>query len=143
MDTSNDNVSDFLKKKFKIVKEGLDQEEVFSFISNLIDQNNELTAKLEHIDTLKKLAEKTVIEADKQAETIKLEIQEKSNAEAADTIARAEEKARAQAEEIIAEAQQRKAESDRMIAEADEKAKAEAATILAEAEEKARAKPRK
>ena len=112
MDTSNDDVSDLLKKKFKIVKDGLDQDEVFSFISNLMDQNNELAAKLEHIDSLKKLAEKTVIEADKQAENIKLEIQEQAKAEAASTIAEAEERAKAEAEKIIVDAQQRKAESD-------------------------------
>ena len=120
MDTSNDNVSDLLKKKFKVVKDGLDQDEVFSFISNLMDQNNELTAKLEHLDSLKKLAEKTVIEADKQAENIKLEIQEQAKAEAASTIAEAEEKARAEAEKIIVDAQQRKAKSDKTIAEAVE-----------------------
>ena len=45
--------------------------EVASFITSLIDQNAELANKLEHIDSLAELAEKTVIEAGKEAERIK------------------------------------------------------------------------
>ena len=134
MDASKGNESELWQRKFKIVKKGLDQAQVFSFVSNLIDQNKELTSKLEHIDSLKKLAEKTVIEADKHAQRIKIEIEEEANAAAASIIAEAENRSKAEAERLIAEAEQSKAESERMLTEAEEKAKAEAERIVAEAE---------
>ncbi len=58
MDASKGDASELWRQKFKIVKHGLDQTQVFSFISDLIDQNQELANKLEHVDSLKKLAEK-------------------------------------------------------------------------------------
>ena len=135
MDASKGNVSELWQQKFKIVKKGLDQAQVFSFISNLIDQNNELASKVEHIDSLKKLAEKTIIEADKYAEGIKIEIEEEANAKAASIISEAEEKSKAEAERIIAEAQQSRAELHRMIAEAAERAKAGADRVIADVED--------
>ncbi len=95
MDTSDSKTKEIWGRRFKIVKNGLDEAEVVSFVTSLIEQNKELTTKLEHIDTLKKLAEKTVIEAEKQAKDIKAEIEGKAQARAEAILAEAEEKARA------------------------------------------------
>jgi hypothetical protein len=41
MGTQSDKVKELWGRNFKIVKNGLDEAEVFSFVGNLIDQNNE------------------------------------------------------------------------------------------------------
>lgn len=114
MDTSDGKTKDIWGRKFKIVKNGLDEGEVFSFIGGLIDQNNELTNKLQHLDSLKKLAERTVIEAEKQAEVIKKEIEEKANTKAATIVSKAEKEAKAEADRIINEVKQ-KVEQDAQV----------------------------
>lgn len=107
MDTSDSRTKEIWGKKFKIVKNGLDEAEVSSFVTSLIEQNKDLTLKLEHIDTLKRLAERTVIEAEKQARDIRAEIEEKANAKAEAILAEAEEKAKSEASKIISEADER------------------------------------
>jgi vacuolar-type H+-ATPase subunit H len=107
MDTSDSRAKEIWGKKFKIVKNGLDEAEVSSFVTSLIEQNKDLTIKLEHIDTLKKLAEKTVIEAERQAKEIRAEIEEKANANAAAIVAEAEEKAKNEVSKIISEADEK------------------------------------
>jgi hypothetical protein len=57
---------------------------LMAFINSLTDQNAELAAKLENIDSLMELAEKTVIEAGKEAEAIRAEAEREANARAAD-----------------------------------------------------------
>jgi len=94
-----------LGQKFRIVKHGFDKNEVFAFIVSLIDQNNEYAKKLQHLDSLRKLAENTVIEANKMAESIKVEIVEKAREEATAIIREAEKKAREEVERIIADAE--------------------------------------
>jgi hypothetical protein len=48
-------------RTFKIVRNGLDENEVVSFLGGLIQENADLVAKLENLDSLKKLAENAVI----------------------------------------------------------------------------------
>src|SRR4030043_2279529 len=55
------------------------------------------TEKLYHFDSLIRLAEKTITEADKQALTIKMEMVEKANSTASAIIAQAKEQAKAEA----------------------------------------------
>ena len=93
-------------RKFKIVRDGLDEAEVFAFVGRLIEQNSELSSRLEHVDSLKRLAENAVIEAAKQAESIKIETSEEANQKAKGIIIQAEEQTKAEAERIIAEAEQ-------------------------------------
>ena len=64
--------------------------ELMAFINSLIDQNAELAGKLENIDSLTELAEKTVIEASKEAEVIKVEAEREADAKAAAIVARSE-----------------------------------------------------
>jgi vacuolar-type H+-ATPase subunit H len=134
MDTSDGKIREIWGRKFKIVKNGLDEAEVFSFIGGLIDQNNALASKLEHLDSLTKLAERTVIEANKQAQSIKKEVEEKANASAALIIAEAEEKARKEVDRITSESERKARQSvQEKIAAAEQQAQ----EILKAAEEKA------
>jgi vacuolar-type H+-ATPase subunit H len=134
MDTSDSKIREIWSRKFKIVKNGLDEAEVFSFIGGLIDQNNALASKLEHLDSLTKLAERTVIEANKQAQGIKKEGEEKANASAASIIAEAEEKARKEIDRITSEGERKARQSaQEKIAAAEQQAQ----SMLTAAEEKA------
>ncbi|MBM3156401.1 MAG: hypothetical protein FJ004_03860 [Chloroflexi bacterium] len=85
---------------------GLD-DDIASFINSLVDQNSELINKLEHVDSLKKLADRTVLEARKEAESIKTEAERR----VAEIIAEADKKAKAEARKIISRAK-KKAEKE-------------------------------
>ncbi len=153
-------------RQFRVVRDGLDEAEVFAFVSRIIDQNSELSSRLEHVDSLKRLAENAVIEATKQAERIKTETTEETNKEAKEIIIQAEEQTKAEAERIIAEAEESSlekiaaseqlaqdmlqaaeqkawAQAERIVTEAEQNARAQAEKIITEAEEKARAQAEK
>jgi vacuolar-type H+-ATPase subunit H len=113
MRTSKDTTSTIKKngqhkelfgRTFKLVRNGLDEGEIRSFVDSLIEQNASLLAKLEHLDSLKKLAEMTVIEAQKEAESIRVEIEGNANTKAAAILAEATEAAEKQGKERIEEA---------------------------------------
>jgi vacuolar-type H+-ATPase subunit H len=106
--------------------------EVASFITSLIDQNAELAEKLEHMDSLTELAEKTVIEAGKEAERIKAEAEKEANAGVADIVARTEGRANVEAHRIIAKAKQRSEDS---MAEVQKQAEEEVLLVRKEAEQ--------
>lgn len=85
------------------VKDGLD-DDIASFINSLIDQNSQLVNKLEHMDSLKELADRIVLEAHK---------------EAAEIIAGAEKKATAEVRKIINNAKKQIEKDKRKSAKAD------------------------
>jgi len=116
-----DNITELEGREFKIVKKGLDKAQVAAFINELVRQRDELISERnmliqreEHMLSLTKLAERTVIEADKLTEEIKKEAVEQAKAEAkieADKLT----------EEIKKEAvEQAKAEADAIMAKAKE-----------------------
>jgi vacuolar-type H+-ATPase subunit H len=107
MQTTSDKLKEIWGQKFRLVKNGLDEAEVTSFISTLTRQKNELADRLEHLSALTKLAESTVVEAEKQAESIKIQTKEEAKAQAASIIATAEEQAKSEGDKIIAESKQR------------------------------------
>lgn len=121
-------------------RSGMD-EDLFFFFTSLIEQNAQLAGKLEEIDSLKKLAEETLSEAQKAAEIIKTEAERKAKEEAAAIIAKADEEARAAAQNIIDRAREKaEEEAHKIIAEAKQKAEAaerKALEIIRAAEEKA------
>jgi vacuolar-type H+-ATPase subunit H len=129
---------------FTIVNDGLDETEVSSFIGQLMQQNKEYAERQEHLNSLRMLAEKTVIEAENQAQHDMVESQEKANRAAEATIKEAEAKAREEANGIIIEAQEKaKADANTIISEATKEAERlqqKAQAILAEMEETARLK---
>jgi len=85
---------------------GFDEELSF-FISSLIDQNAELTRKLQELNSPRELADQIMAEAHKQAETIKSQAEEDANTRAAAIIRESEAKAKLEADKILAEAKQK------------------------------------
>ncbi|HEU65853.1 MAG TPA: hypothetical protein ENN57_04205 [Chloroflexi bacterium] len=120
---SKDGVITLGGREFKRVKNGLDEIDVASFIDELIEERDKLAKSHEHAASLTRLAERTVVEADKLAAQVKAEAAEQAKAESAAIIDRAREQARQIAEQKLAEA----------VAHANEEAKA----IKTKAEEEA------
>ena len=98
-----------------------------AFIDGLIKERDELSQSKHHIASLTKLAETTIVEAEKMANQIKTEAEEKARAESTALLEEAEQKAREMAEEKKAEA----LEHARKEAEAiKSEAKSQAAMLL-------------
>jgi len=91
--------------KFRIVKHGLDKDEVYDFIAKLIEKNAEYAEKLQHVDSLRRLAERTLIEANRMAEQMKAETVLKAGEDAATILVGAEERAKLEAQIILAKAE--------------------------------------
>jgi len=109
--------------EFKRAKNGLDETQVASFINELVEQRDKLSESQDHLASLNRLAERTIVEADKLAKQIKTEAAEQAKAESSAIVDKAKEQARQMVERKVAEA----------VRLADE----EAAAIKAKAEEEA------
>jgi hypothetical protein len=109
--------------EFKRAKNGLDETQVASFINGLVEQRDKLAESQDHLASLNRLAERTIVEADKLAKQIKTEAAEQAKADSAAIVDKAKEQARQTVEKKVAEA----------VRLADE----EAAAIKAKAEEEA------
>jgi len=81
-------------REFNLAKNGLDEAQIVSFVNELMSERDQLMRQAEHLTALTKLAEKTVVEADKLAEEITKETAEQTEAETTAIIAKAEEQAR-------------------------------------------------
>ena len=95
----NKNVIELWGHDFKRVRDGLDEGQVVSFVNELNGERDLLVRRVEHLSSLTKLAEKTVLEADRLAEEIKRESVEQAKVETNAIMAKAEE----QAQQIIEE----------------------------------------
>jgi F0F1-type ATP synthase membrane subunit b/b' len=115
--------------EFKKAAEGLDKTEVVSFVTELIKKNETLLKRAEHLASLTKLAEKTIIEADNVAKQVQDEAEELAKAEAKKILAEAEEQAQNIIEEKRAEALAR---ANREAEAIKAKAQQQAETILEE-----------
>jgi len=102
--TAKDDVIVLGGHEFKRVKNGLDEAQVTTFIDELIKERDELAQSQNHTVSLNRLAEMTVVEADKLATQIKAEATEQAKAESAAIIDKAKEQARQMSEKKIAEA---------------------------------------
>jgi len=91
-------------REFNQVKNGLDEAQVASFIDELTKERDKLAQSQDHIASLNRLAEMTVVEADKMATQVKAEAAEQAKAESTAIIDKAREQARQMAEQKIAEA---------------------------------------
>lgn len=120
-------------REFKRVKNGVDEAQVASFINALIKERDKLAQSQNHIASLNRLAEMSIVEADKLAAQIKTEAAEQAKAESAAIIDKAKEQARQMAEKRIAEAVELANEKANAI-----KAKAEEEAALALENEKNR-----
>jgi vacuolar-type H+-ATPase subunit H len=103
---TNGKTKEIWGREFHLVKQGLDEREVFSFVGGLIDRNNEYSEKLEHLDSLEKLGENTIIEADQEAERIRQQACDDAHKEAEAILAQAEEEARVRSDRILAQAEE-------------------------------------
>ena len=92
------------EREFKRVKNGLDEAQVASFIDELIEERDKLAQSQDHIASLNRLAEMTVVEADRLATQVKTEATEQAKAESTAIIDKAREQARQTMEKKIAEA---------------------------------------
>ena len=104
---------------FSIVPQGLSEEQVVSFVNELMKKSAAEREEHDKQASLLRLAEQTVVEADRLAETIKERAREESQAEAARIRAEAETSAQEDARKIIQAAEQEAAaESSSAIAKA-------------------------
>ena len=100
---SRENVVELWGHEFSLAKNGLDETQVVSFVNELISERDLLLQRAEHLSTLTKLAEKTIVEADRLAEEIKKEAIDEAKAEAKAILAEADEQAQQMMEEKRAE----------------------------------------
>jgi F0F1-type ATP synthase membrane subunit b/b' len=137
MFTTNGRVKKIKVQELDPAVNGLDGE-LASFLTSLIDQNAELAVKLEHMDSMMELAEKTVIEAAKEAERIRADAAKEANARASDIVAEAEGTAKAAALEVVTKSKgAAEVEAQRIIAEARHRSEANVAEVRKKAEEEA------
>jgi F0F1-type ATP synthase membrane subunit b/b' len=125
----NRDVVELWGREFNIVKSGLSEAQVVSFVNDLVKQHDMLLQRQEHLAALTKLAERTVTEADKLADEAKQEAADQAKAEAAKILADAEGRAKDEAARIIAEAEARaqqivKEKEAKVMATATEQAEA-------------------
>jgi cell division septum initiation protein DivIVA len=78
MSDTGDHVTEICGQQFRVVKRGLDESEVADFISSLLEQNTDLQGRLQHLNSLRRLAEKVVIRAEDQAEKMRREAEERA-----------------------------------------------------------------
>lgn len=124
----NRDVVELWGREFNIVKSGLSEAQVVSFVNDLAKQHDLLLQRQEHLAALTKLAERTVTEADKLADETKREAANQAKAEAAKTLAEAEGHAKAEVARVMAEAE---AHAQQMVKEKEAKAMA---TVTEQAE---------
>jgi len=101
--SGKDGVVTLAGREFKRVKNGLDEAEIKSFIDGLSKERDELARSQHHIASLTKLAETTIVEADRLAKQIKAEASEQAKTESAAVIDKAREQAQQMAERKQAE----------------------------------------
>jgi cell division initiation protein len=115
--------------KFKKADDGLDKAEVVSFVDELMNKHEALLKRAEHLSSLTKLAEKTIVEADNVAQQVKSEAEEQAKSEAKTILSEAEEQAQKIIEEKRAEALAR---VNREVEAIKAKAQQQAETLLEE-----------
>jgi cell division septum initiation protein DivIVA len=128
----NNNQNDAFElwgREFKKVDGGLDKGEVVSFVNELMKKHEALLDQAEHLSSLTKLAEKTIVEADNVAKQVQTEAEERAKNEAKKIFAEAEE----QAQQIIEEKKiEALARANREAEAIKAKAQQQAATMLEE-----------
>lgn len=101
--SNNSDVVELWEHDFAIVRNGLDEEQVISFVNELISQRGTFLQRQEHLSSLTKLAERIAAEADNMAKQTKEEAVEQAKAETTAILAKAEEQAQQMIEEKRAE----------------------------------------
>jgi vacuolar-type H+-ATPase subunit E/Vma4 len=137
-------------REFNLVKLGLSEPQVVSFVDDLTRQHDALARRHDHLAALTTLAERTVIEAEKLAGEIREDARKLAGNEASKIVAQAQASAESQKETILAEAKTRAeklarekedqalASADKIVNELKRSAEAEAKRIVSGAESKGR-----
>ena len=146
--SQNRDIVELWGREFNIVRNGLSEAQVVSFVNELVKQHDLLIQRQEHMAALTQLAERTVTEAGKMAEDLKKEAANQAKAEAqritaeaeavaaritAEAQAHAQEMIKQREADIVATASKQAAEIKR---QAETAAKAEAHRVITEAEER-------
>jgi len=75
---SSKKATELWGQEFDVVKEGLSESQVVAFVTELFDENKTLAKKVERLDFMEKLAEKTMREADELAASIREQAEEEA-----------------------------------------------------------------
>jgi vacuolar-type H+-ATPase subunit H len=137
-------------REFNLVKNGLSEAQVVSFVNDLTKQHDVLLQRQDHLTALATLAERTVIEAEKLAAEIKEDAKKQGVTEASKIVAQAEATAESQTNAILGEAMARAekiarekedqalASAEKIVSELKKSAEAEAKRIISGAESRGR-----
>jgi cell division septum initiation protein DivIVA len=118
--SSNRDVIELWGREFNLVKNGLSEAQVVSFVNDLAKQHDVLLQRQEHLVALTKLAERTVAEADKIADELKQDARKQAKDEANKMMAEAEMAAKTQSSRIIFDAEAAaKSQSERILSDAE------------------------
>lgn len=101
-DSNRQDIIELWGRAFKRSKNGLDEEQVVSFVNELISQRDTLVQRQQHIELLNQLAERTVAAADDMAKQAKHDAIDQAKTE----VDRAEAEAKAMVAKIEEQAQQ-------------------------------------
>lgn len=126
MENKNKETKELRGRQFNVVKRGLSEEQVDSFLRELDDLKTRYRALLEqqeHSASLRSLSEKTIMEADRVATDIKLRAKREAEAEVAKIIAEAKQRSQDMMEEAKRSAETAtKEEVEDILAVADKRA---------------------
>lgn len=146
----NRDIVELWGREFNIVKTGLSEAQVVLFVNDFAKQQDVLRQRQEHLISLTALAERTVAEADKAAEELKVEARKQGQERAATVVAEAEAAAKAEAARLLSEADiaaEKTAkeieamaleDADKLTGELKKKAEDEAKRLVGEAEARGR-----
>lgn len=112
--SANRDIVELWGREFNIVKNGLSEAQVISFVNDLAKQHDILLQRQEHLAALTKLAERTVSEADKLADELKQDAKKQAKNDTGKMIAEAEASAKNESARIISEAE---AKAEQLIKE--------------------------
>ncbi len=140
----NTDVKQLWGVDFRVVPQGLAEDEVVSFVDKLMKESRTAGDEQERAASLHRLAEQTVVEADKLAESIKQQATEEAEEAAARIAADSEEQATVQSQRIIKKAEREAAalsnaagsKSEKEAQEVIARARAEVQEILQDARDK-------
>ena len=138
------DVKELWGTEFHVVADGLSEEEVVSYVEKLKDEAQKAKQEHDRQSSLLKLAEQTVVEADKLAESIKIEARQEAEAETAKMVAGAEGQAQEQVQRLLRKAERdAAAQTAELVAKAEqesqdaiERARKEGQEIIAEARDR-------
>ena len=131
---SGDDVMKVGERVFSKTKFGLAEEEVRSYVQELLNQRDALIKRQEHLTALTELAEKTVMEANNLSQLMMKKSAEQAKAEADKIRIKAEQESKQMIEIKKAEA---KAEAEKEMVAVKAEAEKEAEAVKAEAEKEA------